>query len=84
MGVTRRASKDSAKLDSYERAVQLLRMYMSMLIGVVLREAGAAPTLGQQDRAEAARRENVLTRSGLPTLSIAAPFIAAFEPDVEF
>lgn len=65
-------------------AVQLLRMFMSMLIGAVLREAGAAPMLGNHDSVEAARREELLLASGLPMLSAAAPFIATFEPDAEF
>ncbi|MBB4689374.1 TetR family transcriptional regulator [Amycolatopsis jiangsuensis] len=64
-----------------EEAVHLLRSLLAMVIGSLLREAGAGPAFGVTDAEAIARREEELTGAGLAET---APFLARCDHEAEF
>jgi AcrR family transcriptional regulator len=68
---------------SYEDAVQLLRMFMAMLGGSVLRDASLAALDGDALKG-LVRRSAALRDSGLTHVITAAPHLLAFDSDAEF
>ena len=69
---------------SVEDAVHLLRTFVAMLIGTILREVNAGPTFGISDVEGIANRRAALEHSGLPAVVEAAPYLARFDSDNEF
>ncbi|WP_050436275.1 TetR/AcrR family transcriptional regulator C-terminal domain-containing protein [Chondromyces crocatus] len=67
-----------------DEAVHLLRSFLAMAIGTLLREASADPTFGVSDDEGIARRRQVLENAGLPALTEAAPHLARCDHREEF
>ncbi|MFI1732639.1 TetR/AcrR family transcriptional regulator [Streptomyces acidicola] len=67
-----------------EESVQLMRVLVALLIGTLLREVQAGPTLGTSDEDGIAARQNTLEESGLPHVIEAAPRLARFDRDAEY
>ncbi|MDT7790113.1 MAG: TetR/AcrR family transcriptional regulator, tetracycline repressor protein [Pseudonocardiales bacterium] len=61
-----------------EEAVHMLRMLLATLIGTLLREVSAAPTFGDDDRAD------TLKTAGLEALTEAAGHLARFDRQAEY
>lgn len=62
-----------------ERAVHGLRAVLAFLTGTLMREVEAAPTLGGS-----VQRLADLSASGLPAVSVAAPYLAVCDHEAEF
>ena len=69
---------------SPEAAVHLLRSFLAIAIGTLLREANAGPTFGVSDLEGIARRRKALEDSGLPGLVETAPYLARCDHGEEF
>lgn len=67
-----------------DEAVHLLRALVATLLGTLLREVSAGLTFGTSDIQGIADRQAALERSGLETVSEAAPHLARFDGAAEF
>ncbi|MFI1538115.1 TetR/AcrR family transcriptional regulator [Streptomyces anandii] len=65
-------------------SVHLVRFLVASLIGTLLREVQAGPTLGISDQDGIAARQRTLEDSGLPHVIEAAPRLARFDRDAEY
>nr|WP_251691245.1 TetR family transcriptional regulator [Streptomyces sp. CHD11] len=65
-------------------SVQLMRVLLALLIGTLLREVQAGPTLGTSDKDSIAARRTMLENSGLPHVTEAAPHLARFDRAAEY
>ncbi len=65
-------------------AVRGFRSLLATVVGSLLRELGASPTLGGDDPRSRALRDAVVTTSGLPHLPEVAGELAALDHDADF
>lgn len=69
---------------SPEEAVHLLRSLLAVVVGSLLREAGAGPAFGVTDEAGIAHRRAELERTELPAVVESAPHLARCDHEAEF
>jgi TetR/AcrR family transcriptional regulator, tetracycline repressor protein len=69
---------------SPEEAVHLMRSFVAMLVGTLLREVNANNTFGVSDTEGIALRQAALAQSGLPRVAEAAPHLARLDKEAEF
>ncbi|NMO04758.1 TetR family transcriptional regulator [Gordonia sp. TBRC 11910] len=67
-----------------DEAVHILRATIATLIGTLLREVDAGPTVGSADAGHVAARTASLTSAGFPRIAAAAPALAHLDADAEF
>ncbi|MEU1998023.1 TetR/AcrR family transcriptional regulator C-terminal domain-containing protein [Nocardia gamkensis] len=65
-------------------AVHALRALLACIVGTLLREVGASPTLGGDNPDERDRRRDLIIEGGLPNLTIVADELSSLDHSFEF